>query len=105
MSDIKMNYNTRSDLIGGLANAFSHENSTDIQIDNGNYIENTGALETIKIGDISLTDLRKVRATIEEYQKKFEGGKDPNRQQLTAHMKIAGLCVSEIISQRNKIAR
>ncbi len=104
MSDFKMNYNTRSDLIGGLADAFSQDNNSDIQIDSRNYIENTGALETIKISDISLTDLRKVRSTIEGYQKKFEGSKDPNQIQLVAHLKIANLCVAEIISIKNKKA-
>ncbi|MCR5099188.1 MAG: hypothetical protein K6B14_09595 [Lachnospiraceae bacterium] len=102
MSDFKMDYNTKANLIGGLANAFSQETETDLKIDSSNYIENTGALETLKISDISLSDLRKVRGTIEEYQKKFANSKDINQVQLVAHLKIANMCVAEIIRQKNK---
>ncbi len=105
MSDFKMDYNTKASLIGGLANAFSQESESDIKIESGNYIENTGALETLKIADISLGDLRKVRATLETYQKKFENSKDTNQKQLVAHIKIANMCVSEIISQKNKAVK
>ena len=105
MGDFKMDYNTKASLIGGLADAFSQENESDIRIETSNYIENTGALESLKIADISLGDLRKVRSTLETYQKKFENSKEPNQKQLVAHIKIANLCVSEIISQKNKTTR
>ncbi len=102
MSDFKMDYSTKASLIGGLADAFSQENEADIKIETSNYIENTGALETLKIADVSLADLRKVRSTLETYQKKFANSKDTNQKQLVAHIKLANLCVAEIISQKNK---
>ena len=105
MSDFKMDYNTKSSLISGLADAFSQEDSAELKIDSSNYIENTGALESLKVSDISLSDLRKVRSTIEAYQKKYENSKDVNQQQMVAHLKLANICVAEIISQKNKLSR
>ena len=103
MSDFKMDYNTKASLIGGLADAFSKESEEGIKIESSNYIENTGALESLKATDISLADLRKVRSTLEEYLKKFANSKDENSKQLVAHIKIANMCVAEIIAQKNRV--
>ena len=103
MSDFKMDYNTKASLIGGLADAFSKESEEGIKIESSNYIENTGALESLKATDISLADLRKVRSTLEGYQKKFANSKDENSKQLVAHIKIANMCVAEIIAQKNRV--
>ena len=103
MSDFKMDYNTKASLIGGLADAFSKESEEGIKIESSNYIENTGALESLKASDISLADLRKVRATLEDYQKKFANSKDENNKQLVAHIRIANMCVAEIIAQKNRV--
>ncbi len=96
-----MDYNTKSSLIGGLADAFSKGGDADVHIDSSNYIENTGALETIKIDNIELATLRKTRSVIDQMIGKYAGSKDPEKAQYAAHLKVAKLCVADAIARKN----
>ena len=100
-----MDFNAKYELMKGLADAFTPENNSDIRIDEQNRINDKGGLDAMKVSDISLTDLRKVRAVIEDQEKRFEASSDPNRKALLPHIRIAKLCVDEILSQRNRLKR
>ena len=94
-----MNYNTKSDLIAGLASAFYGTENSDVHIDATNYIANTKSIDASAMG-LDLEDLRKTRAVISEYIASFTGSNDMAKAQVISHLNIARKCVDHVISQK-----
>ena len=101
MSDFKMDYNTRSNLIGALASEFDKDSGTEFGIETSNYIENTKALDATAMG-LPIETLKKTKSVIEQQEKKYAGSKDVDTVQFMAHLKVAKKCVEEIIAQKSK---
>ena len=96
-----MDYNTRSSLIGALADSFTENKS--LQIDSSNYIESTGTIQCGALG-LDVATLEKTKRVIEQQEHEFSKKKDdPMAPQYLMHLRVAKKCVEEIISQRKKM--
>lgn len=95
-----MDYNTRSSLIGALADSFTDNKS--LKIDTSNYIESTGTMQCGALG-LDVGTLTKTKNVIEQHEREFSKKKDdPMAPQYLMHLKVAKKCVEEIISQVQK---
>ena len=96
-----MDYNTRSSLIGALADSFTENKS--LEIEKSNYIESTGTIQCGALG-LDVATLTKTKNVIEQHEREFAKKKDdPMAPQYLLHLGIAKKCVEEIIAQRRKM--
>lgn len=95
-----MDYSTRSDLIGALAESFNKSSAT--AIETSNYIENTGTMDCSAMG-LDISTLKKTSNVIDQHIALFYGKEtDPEKAQYIMHLKIAKKCVEEIILLKTK---
>jgi hypothetical protein len=95
-----MSGNSRADLIGALADAFTGDN--DFKIDTSNFISDTGAMDCTATG-LSLDTLQKTKRVIEQHESKYnKNTTDPMSGQYLLHLKVAKKCIDEVISLKTK---
>lgn len=98
-----MDYNTRSSLIGALADSFTDNKS--LEIEKSNYIESTGTIQCGALG-LDVATLTKTKNVIEQHIREFSKKKDdPMSPQYIVHLNVAKKCVEEIIAQRRKMEK
>ena len=95
-----MDYGTRSSLIGALADEFT-KTSNELGVEKSNYIENTSTLVSAGVDDLSLETLRKTKQEIIRQTEAAKKSKEATKDQVLAHLKVAELCVDEVIKQKN----
>ena len=92
-----MDYQTKSNLVNALSDAFTGDK--DLQIETSNYIETTGTMDCNALG-LDLNTLQKTRNVIEQHENKFrKQTNNPMSAQYMMHLKVAKKCVDEIMSQ------
>ena len=95
----EMDYNTRANLIGALANQMSTSQSDDLRIDTSNFITDTGAMDCTAMG-LSLDALNKTKNVIELHENKFATNPTEMSAQYLLHLRVAKKCVEEVIQQK-----
>ena len=99
MTDIKMDYSTKSDLISQLANKFNGETTDDLKIETSNYIPSTQTMDCSAMG-LDVDTLKKTKRVIEQHEKKFSASSSPESAQYLLHLRVAKKCVEEIIAKK-----
>ncbi len=92
-----MEYDVRSELIKGLANAVTPDNN----IDTSNYIDSSQTLDCTAMG-ISMDSLEKTKNVIESHERKLAGERNSEAHQYLLHLKIARKCVEEVMARKRE---
>ncbi len=94
-----MDYKTKSELIANLADSFYIEENSGVTVSTSHYIPETVSVDTT-LNKVKIGDLKKTKGVIDEHIVKFSNKNDMESAQVISHLRLASLCVGEIISQK-----